>query len=615
MKLRVRRAVRTLAALALLAAPPVHANVTGNLELQSQTTQSSSGPGGGTTQSTLLMESLALHYAGLPLGSDVALATAGGAYSNVRGWLGNGLQSSGQVISFDASVGFLPRRAVPLRIYGGGSFDAGTAGALAVRGAGPSFLFGGALNLEPGASLPGLRLDASESRSSRPEHANGSDVQRRLVASTYGTVAGQRLNLGARLESDHRDGAGDIASRGATLNWTSSLHQTTFLASDVRRSLPTLAGITSDRLLSGTSDQRWSNALSTQLGARLSEAAADVEGGTASGSLGDARASFTWVPIQAPHQLTLSAGANGGFTRSSSPERVDPTDPASPLTIREASGKSYGAGGRAGYARPLGPVTGGLAAGASVNTFDCTTRSTPGTPGSGAAQQPAAPPSCGIEGSTTVLDATASLALVPGSRASAQVEYTIARAIAPPSRGGDRLENHARGIGRLGFGYANNLNASLGYDDGVRELLDITTGQRESVHERAITGSLGAGTRLGGISLSTEVRHVRGLVVTEGSLFVAGPVRQVRSSTSASASAGWSPWDTLALQAQAIGARTTLEDAADFSSFGANVALSGRLGRILLNLQYQVTRVQLINSSPSFQQSIRSVLSRPFELY
>ena len=106
----MRPAVRILAALALaaaLAARPARANVTGNVEVQTQTTQSSVAPGVGTTQSTLLMESLALHYAGLPFGPDVAIATAGGGFSNVTGW-GSGMQLRGRVFSFDGSA---PRRA------------------------------------------------------------------------------------------------------------------------------------------------------------------------------------------------------------------------------------------------------------------------------------------------------------------------------------------------------------------------------------------------------------------------------------------------------------------------------------------------------------------------
>ena len=169
-----RRAVIALAAAATLAAATARANVSGNLELQSQTTQNQSA-GADRSGSTLLMETLSLHYAGMPLGPAFAIATLGGGFSNASSWPASGARADAQAYSFDASVGFLPRRAVPLRLYGSGSVDAGTHGALAVHGAGPSLLYGGQLNLEPGA-LPGIRLDASESRASREGLPDLSDV-------------------------------------------------------------------------------------------------------------------------------------------------------------------------------------------------------------------------------------------------------------------------------------------------------------------------------------------------------------------------------------------------------------------------------------------------------
>ncbi|HET6922351.1 MAG TPA: hypothetical protein VFI16_04305 [Anaeromyxobacteraceae bacterium] len=574
----VRPAVRLLATLALLAAEPVRANVTGNVEVQSQTTQNVSRPVGGATQSTamtLLSESLSLHYAGLPFGSSVAIATAGGAFSNVDGWHG-GVHTSGQVLSFDASMGFLPRRAVPLRLYVGGSLVGGTSGALATSGAGPSLRYGGSVNLEPGAILPGLRLDVSESRNSRPGQPRLSDVQRRLTASGYQTIGGQRLTLAVRLEGDHREAAGDVTARGATLDWISAVHQTTLLASEVRRSVPSLTGITSDRLLSGTSEQRWAPSLSTHLAGRLSEAGA----AGASGKLGDARVAFTWTPVQAVQQLTVSGNAGAGFTRTSSP-------------LSEVSSTSYGGGGRAGYRRTLGPVTGGLAVGAS-------TSSTSGDPATA--------------GTATLLDATVSVALPSSARGSGQAEYTIVRATAPLNRGGNRLENHVRGIGRLALGEASSATASLAYDDGVRELLDITTARAASLHERALTGSLGFSTRLGGIFPSAEVRHARNTVVADGTPFVAGRPRQARSITTVLAGASWSPRDTLGLQAQLIGSQATFDSSPGIFSLGANAALNWRLGRLVASLQYQGNRTRMGDSPSTFQQSIRAVLSRPFEL-
>ncbi|HEY6099874.1 MAG TPA: hypothetical protein VIW03_10620, partial [Anaeromyxobacter sp.] len=336
-------------------------------------------------------------------------------------------------------------------------------------------------------------------------------------------------------------------------------------------------GITSDRMLSGTSDQRWTPAFSTQLAGRLSEAGAD----SASGRLGDARAAVTWVPLRATNQLTLSATGNAGFTRTSAPGA-------------DASGTSWGAGGRAAYGRPLGAFNTGLALGASVNGCSC---------------------GFGNEGVTRQVDATGSLALLPAGRVSGQLDYTVASAAAPIGRGGDRLENHARATGRLALREWSSVNASLSYDDGFRELLDITTGRSAGIHEQAITGSLGLSTQLGRAAFSGEVRHSRGSVVTDGSPFVAGGATQIRSMTSAYATTSWSPVRDLALQAQLVGSRADLARSPGITSAGANAALVWRLGRLSASVQYQGARVQYDGSPATLQQTVRTLLSRPFELW
>lgn len=574
-----RPAGRLAVALALLAAPWARANVTGYAEVQGQATQTVSQPVGGSAQSsamTLLMETLSLHYAGLPFGPSVAVATAGGSFSSVNTWYGNGQQASGQVLSFDTSLGLLPRRAVPLRLYAGGTLVTGTGGPLATTGAGPSLLYGGAVNLEPGPWTPGLRLDLSEARSSRRGFADLSDTQRRLVASSFLEARGQRLNLSLRLERDHREAAGDVSSRALTFDWGSPRQQTTLLASEVRRSLSFLTGITSDRLLSASSVQRWHPALSTQVDARLTEAG----GAGASGTLGDARAAFTWRPVDARQQLTLSGSGNAGFTRTSS-------------GAGEVTGDSYGAGGRASYGRQLGPLNGSLSLGAQASTCSCR---------------------FGNDGTTTLLDATAAAVLLPAARGSCQAEYTIVRALAPLARGGDRLESHARTFGWLAVGEASTLTASLAYDAARRELLDITTGTAISLPERAVTASLGGSTRLGRVYPSAEVRHARNSVVTEGSPFVAGSTRRVRSMTSGLASMSWNPLEPLGLQGQLRASWTELSDERSLSSLGVNLSLTWRLGRLLVGARYQLVRSQLGGDPASLQQSIHASLSRPFEL-
>lgn len=574
MRARPRRALGVLAAVALIAAERAVAGVTGSAEVQSQTTQNLS-PGVDGSPSTLLMESLSLHYAGLPFGPDVAVATAGGGLSNVSGWMGTGARLRARVLSFDASIGLLPRRAVPLRLYASGVVQDGSGGLLATPGAGPSLVYGATLNLDPGA-LPGLRVDASEARSSRPGRAALSDVRRTIVGSSHGTLAGQRVSLGVRAEADRREGFGEVESLGATLNVSSAPHQTSIVGSEVRRSIANLSGITSDRNVTATSTQRWSPALTTQLGARLAEAGA----GAATGRVADLRAALTWAARPGAQQLTLSAGGSAGRSRTAS-------------ASAGASGDSWGASGRVAWDRPIGLFTVGAGVGASADACDC---------------------SFGNGGTTRIAEASASLGLPAFPRGSGQAAYTLLRAVAPLSRGGDRLEHHARASGRATLGAGTTLHASVSLDDGTRELLDIEAGRAATLRERSVTSSLGVAAAVGGVALNGDVRHTRGRIVAGASPFVSGGVRQARSVTSGQAGLAWRPLRDLALRGSAIGTWTTLDDRTALGSYGADAALDWRLDRFTLSLQYQALRVELERADPSFQHSVRTVLARPFEL-
>lgn len=574
-----RPASHLLVALALLGAPPARANLTGYAELQGQATENTTRPVGGaasTTATSLLMETLSLHYAGLPFGPSVAVATAGGSFTNVASWGGPGGRTTSQALSFDTSLGLLPRRAVPLRLYAGGTLLHGTGQHLATAGVGPSLLYGAAVNLEPGRHVPGLRLDLSEARGARPGLPDLSDVQRRLAASSYLDAGRHRVSLALRLEDDHREAAGDVTSRNLTLDWGSPRQQTTVLASEARRSLALLTGITSERLLSASGVQRWRPSLTTTISARLSES----DGAGATGRLGDARAGVTWRLLDARHELTLSGSGGAGFTRTSS-------------AAAETTGRSHGAGARAAYGHPIGPVNGVLSLGAASSTCACP---------------------FGNDGTTVTLDATVSATLLPGGRRSCQVEYSIVSASAPVSAGGSRLENHARAFGWLGVGAASSLTATAAYDDGRRERLDIGSGRTVVLPEQAISGSLGASTQLGRVYASAELRHARNTVVDEGAPFVAGSVTKVRSVTSVLAHASWSPRERLGLQAQLRASSTELTDTTSLTATGASLLLTWRLGRLLLTTQYQLTRSQLGGDPPTRQQSLRASLSRPFEL-
>lgn len=566
-------------ALALAGPAGVRAGVTGQVEVQAEATQAVSRPYGGATQvtaMTLLSESLSLHYAGLPFGPAVAVVTAGGAFTNVNAWYGGGQSSSGQVLSFDASVGFLPRRAVPLRLYAGGTVVGGTSGPLATHGAGPSLLYGGTLSLEPGKVAPGVRVDLSEARGSRAGQPDLSDVQRRLLASAWQTLGGQRLQLAVRLDEDHRERAGDVTTRGATLDWSGARHQTTAWATEVRRTVPAVAGITTDRQVAASSEQRWTPALSTQVAGRLAEAG----GAGATGRLGDARAGLSWRALEGTNQLTLSAGGNGGYTRSTSP-------------LGTSDGSSWGASARAAYGRLLAWGSAGLGGGFATNTCDC---------------------SSGIRGTVNLADATATVALAPGGRGSAQADWTLVRADGPLERGGDRTEHHARAYGWLTVAEAATLNASLGWDDGRREVLDIVSGRGSSLRERSLSGSLGATTRWGQVTPMAEVRHARNTVLTDGGPFVAGRPTLVRAITSGMAGLSWSPRPSLALLGQLRGSWAEVTGSADLTTLAANVSVSWRLGRLLVGGHYQGIRSHQDGTPATFQQSIRAVLSRPFEL-
>jgi hypothetical protein len=220
----------------------------------------------------------------------------------------------------------------------------------------------------------------------------------------------------------------------------------------------------------------------------------------------------------------------------------------------------------------------------------------------------------GNDGTTSTVDATVSATLLPGGRRSCQVEYTVVRASAPISAGGDRLENHARALGWLGVGAASTLTATVAYDDGRRERLDVTSGRAVVLPEQAVSASLGASTQLGRVYPSAEIRHARNTVVDEGSPFVAGTVTKVRSVTSALANASWSPLERLGLQAQLRASLTELSDTTSLTATGASLYLTWRLGRLLFTTQYQLTRSRLGDDPPTRQQSIRASLSRPFEL-
>ena len=225
--MRARGGPGCLLALVALAPMAAGANVNGNVELQSQSVQTwgEAREGGfqGTT-ATLLQETLSLHYAGLPFGPAVALVTMGGGFTNIDGALGSGGSLHGRATSFDLSAAFLPRRSYPLRIFTRGSIVSGPPGVIASTGGAETLAYGAALNLEPGAVLPGLRLEVDEARSSHLPDRPLSDVRRMLNASASQVMGEQRLSLSLRVDDERREQAGQFATR--TANFPGSRHST-----------------------------------------------------------------------------------------------------------------------------------------------------------------------------------------------------------------------------------------------------------------------------------------------------------------------------------------------------------------------------------------------------
>lgn len=576
--MRARGGPGPLLALVALVPLAAGANVNGNVDIQSQSVQTSgearTGGFQGTT-ATLLQETISLHYAGLPFGSTVALVTLGGGFTNIDGALGNGSSLHGRATSFDLSAALLPRRSYPLRIFTRGSVVDGSPGVVASTGGAATLAYGASLNLEPGTLLPGLRLEAEEGRSSHLRDRPLSDIRRMINASAFKDVGDERLNLTLRLDSERRQEAGEFATRTANFSWISPRHQTLLLASEVQHSgLADVAGLTSERQVSASHLQRWSQRLSSDVALQLSEASA-TDG---KGMRENAQASLTLLPFL-DRQLTISGTANAGAARTTS-------------TAAQARGTNYGGGGRVGYAQPLSGWQAGISAGAAANACNC---------------------EFGNSGTQTTVVGGVSMAKVTEQRVSLQIDYNIARVFAPATRGGRRLEQHARASARLPVTESADTNFALGYDDGYRELIDLHAGTAYTLREVAGTGAAGLTFRLGRGSLNTELRHSRGAVIVPPARFVSGTPATARALTSGTLAASYSALERLSLQAQLAGSWTELKGSPPMTSAIATLGATYRFGRMTFTAQYQYTRTD-VSSLAGTQQTIRASFSRPFEL-
>jgi len=568
-----------ISAVAALVAPAALAGVTGNVDLQSQTVHTSGETPYGSfapTTTTLLQQTVSLHYAGLPFGPAIALVTMGGGFTNMDSALGTATPLHGRAASFDLSAALLPRRSYPLRIFARGTvLDSSGGGLIAAGTNGNSLAYGASLNVaEAGRYAPSLRIDAEEMRFSHVFGPSLGDLRRSFNIGALKQLGGEQLNLALHLDHESVAGTGTFDNRFGTLSWSSAAHQTIFTASSVDHSLINVAGLTGEKQASASHAQRWANRFSSSTSVLYSAASA-IEG--AEGHTVNAQTGFSLQAI--PDQLNLSANLNGGYTHTHS-------------SSADLSGRVFGATGRAGYTRMIGGWRAGVTAGAGTNDCQC---------------------SFGNNGTLTSVDGTLSAGITTAERRSFQGDYTVARIFAGPQRGGKRLEQHVRGTARIPLAESTDANVSLGYDDGYREVIELQKGDAYTVRERAVAGSLGASMAVGRGSLSADVRHARGTLLVPATRFVSGAPQIAHSITSGTLNAGWSPWERFDLQGLLSASHTDVSGASAQYSAQLSVRAVYRLGRITLRGEYQVLRSD-VSSLASTQQTIRFSIARPFEL-
>ena len=566
-----------IAAVLLVAPLSAAARVTGTVEVQSQTVRSLGAIQGfdlPSTTATLLQETVALHYAGLPFGPSAALITMGGGFTNIDGALGDGANVHGRAYSWDLSAAFLPRRAYPLRLFTRGSVVDGPPGVVASTGGALSLAYGGSLNLEPGQTLPGLRLEVEEARSSHLSDRPLGDLRRVVTATGFKAYGAELVNLTLRLDDEFRDEAGNFRSRLANLTWSSPTHETLLLASEVRHSGTDIAGLTSERQASATHLQRWSSRFSTDAALRLAEATANE----AYGLRGNAQTGFSYQPFVA-HQVIFSASGDAGFTKTESPDA-------------RASGSNYGANGRVGYTRPIGIWQTSAFLGVNADTCRC---------------------EFGNSGTQTGVGGGLSTGTTTAGRVLLQGDYSVQKVFAPLARGGRRLEQHARATSRLPVTEAVEAGLSLGYDDGYREIIDLSSGTAYTLRELAGSGTASLIYRLERGSVNAELRHARGTVIVPPSRFVSGVPASARMLTSGSLSGAYAVVRGLDVTLQLAGSWTELSNAAPMTSTAGTAGAVYRFGRMTFSAQYQVLRTEFGGQS-STQTTLRAAFSRPFEL-
>lgn len=551
-------------------------------------------PGGeqSTTASLLLQENLGIHYAGLPFGPSVAMLGAGLEAMNVNAFGTGGALMNGRAATLDLSLGLLPRRAMPVRLYVRGTVTDGGPQSLATLGGRESLAYGTNINVEPQWFLPGLRIDAEEHRfTGQGTTTPLGDIRRALSVTLYRTIKAQQLYANVRVEEEERTVVGQWLGVNGTLSWGGPSHQTTALGSYLERSLdfagqgpgvglvtgvlPGGARALRERQLRVNHVQRWTPRFFTDLSGRLSDAR--FAGGV--GVLGGAGLAAGWQPLER-EELSLSAGADVGFSV---------TDNA----LLTSSSRTVGGLIRAGYAKPFAFLKPGAFVGASTQYCVACVGLT--------------------DGLLTSVDAGLSVGTLGFERFDALAEYRVALVRAPEGRGGNRTEHHARLTGRVRLFERGELTLLVGYDDGVRDYLDVLAGGFGTLREQTFTAGAGVSVPVGRGTGALDVRHVRGHSALLASQITAGPPLTARETTQVNATVLVPLHSSLDFNVGGLGSWTVLDGAPPLSTVAFNAGLTARLGRISAQLSYQLSRSDALNLVTT-QHFLRLSLSRPFEL-
>lgn len=525
--------------------------------------------------SALLQENLSLFYSGMPFGPSVALLSAGLQASNVNSWSTNGQTLTGRTATLDTSIGLLPRRSLPIRVYARGTVSEAGPQSIPTLGGRESLAFGANLNLEPGGWLPHVRADFEEQRFTGPGAATLGDTRRfasLILARPFGA---HLVTLTTRFDQEDRTSSGRWLGLAMTANWASPTHQTTVFGNYVERALrfvaPGLPSATTERGLRLEHVQRLSPAVVLEARGRASDARFD----TGDGALGGLGVGMTARPFEA-HDLQLSVLGDLGLTHTSA----------------TGDGQSAGISGRAAYARALGPVRAGLGLGGGTQW-------------------------CGCNGLTAGLlssfevGASASLVL---QNLDSHASYRLLFVDAPAGRGGKRTEHHLLLSAHTRLLTRADVSVLVGYDDGFRDYIDVRSQGLASIHEVAFFGGGGVSVALPRGWVSVDGRYSRGNALIPQTPFVDGPPPTARQVVSFGLNGALpvSAWLDLSVGGQA--AWTSIDDARPLTAFSGTAGLTVHAGRISALLSYVITR-QDTQGNIGVQHLLRLSLSRPFEVF